>query len=165
MQQPIPMTEAKAKKNGGRMYLQQPAPMTPPIVECTEKDYVCCADELCTCPRGLTATVLCYDCHDDFHQNLCGQIVYLYDHHKKTKVARCLCDKCYNLCSAGRDLCKHPGEANGLVQCSECEKYFHADGCGYKQISVCPSSKWSFQAGYRCKICVSNKLWGRGFFE
>lgn len=128
-----------------------------PILKFTLKESVCCADDMCACPRSLTATVLCYDCHDDFHQNLCGEVVYLYDQRKGTTVARHLCNKCYNLCSAGRELCKHPGDNSGLVQCRECQKNFHADGCGWKETSIGPSGKRSFQPGYRCNVCVGNK--------
>jgi hypothetical protein len=130
---------------------------TSPILKFTLKDSICCADDMCACPRGLTATVLCYDCHDDFHQNLCGEVVYLYDHCKNMDVARHICHKCYNLCSVGRELCKHPGDMNGLIQCSECKKKFHADGCGWKEISIGPYAKRPFQAGYRCNICIGNK--------
>jgi hypothetical protein len=72
-------------------------------------------------------------------------------------VARHICHKCYILCIVGRELCKHPGDINGLVQCSECKKKFHADGCGWKEISIGPSAKRPFQAGYRCNIYIGNK--------
>jgi hypothetical protein len=128
-----------------------------PIINFSLKEYVCCADDRCARPQGLTATVLCYDCHDDFHQNLCGVVVDVLDNHKQCTIARHICHKCANLCNVGREDCKHPGDTSGLVQCSNCKANFHADGCGWKAIGVA-SGEWPSNERYKCNHCVDRVL-------
>jgi RNase P subunit RPR2 len=132
--------------------------MDSPIMKFSLHEHVCCADELCVHPKGLTATVLCYDCHDDFHHNLCGEFVEVFEQRSGRTVGRSICSKCYNLCGAGRDVCKHPGEQEGRVLCTVCSKPFHFDGCGYEYVRMLEGR---LNYGYRCKACLDlSKLVG-----
>jgi hypothetical protein len=112
---------------------------------------VCCAGEWCVRPKGLTATVLCMDCHDDFHHNTCGGVVDVYDRQRRQRIARNICSSCYNLCSAGRDMCIKPGKEEGRVLCIVCQRMFHADGCGYSQVTI---DNGELKRTNRCKACV-----------
>ena len=130
-----------------------------PVINFSFEEIVCCADHRCNLPKGLTATVLCYDCHDDFHQNLCGDLVYLLDQPTGITVGCQLCYKCIDICSVGRESCKHPGDMEGLVVCNKCKKNFHYKVCGgekYKVFDTTYIPEKLVLAGYLCNVCLAS---------
>lgn len=133
---------------------------TSPGITFAISETLCCAESFCANPKGLTATVLCYDCKDDFHTNLCGEVLDLIDHKSQTIVERHVCYKCYNLCCSGRDMCKHPGDYDGLIMCKICRKYFHSSGCGGETVVMRLSRKTDiYSPQHLCHKCV-NDIYG-----
>jgi hypothetical protein len=121
---------------------------------------LCCAESFCANPTrltALTATITCDDCMNDFHQNTCGKVIEFMDYESGTTVNRNVCYKCYNLCCCGRDMCKHPGDHDGLIMCKVCRKYFHSSGCGGETVVMRLSRKTEiYSPTHLCYICVNN---------
>jgi hypothetical protein len=118
---------------------------------------LCCAESFCANPRGLTAAVLCDDCKNDFHENTCGKVIEFMDYESGKSMKRNVCYRCYNLCCCGRDMCKHPGDHDGLIMCKICRKYFHSSGCGGETVVMRLSRKTEiYSPTHLCYICVNN---------
>ena len=128
-----------------------PTSFCSPITKFSIKEDVCCADNLCTRPKVLTARVLCYDCGDDFHHELCGEVVNVFDTRTFQDVERNVCAKCYKICCVGRELCQHPGDQDDMVECCKCQRQFHCGVCGYGKICI-KNEKQAIE--YICIDCV-----------
>jgi hypothetical protein len=131
-----------------------------PAITLLHRAPLCCAESFCANPTrltALTATITCDDCMNDFHQNTCGKVIEFMDYESGTTVNRNVCYKCYNLCCCGRDMCKHPGDHDGLIMCKVCRKYFHSSGCGGETVVMRLSRKTEiYSPTHLCYICVNN---------
>jgi hypothetical protein len=113
-----------------------PTSFCSPITNCSIKEDICCADNLCTRPNMLTARVLCYDCGDDFHHELCGEVVAVFDSCTLKDIDRNVCAKCSKICCVGRVLFQHSGDKEDIVECCKCHRQFHQGLCGYAKICI-----------------------------